>query len=1173
MAIQIHFCIGFATFTASVFAASITGVSESDKEPLPTFAFSWLDDKDTFKAGDIATIKIKVLGNFNNDANRNSLNLTLMVNGKRGNSSYISGVSSDFNGDSSNWSISFVPLMVGVFNVVINDDRFGISDSSLHFQVLAGRMYPSVCVALWMDIVNEFVAGTKVTVLILPKDAFGNNISSTSEEPNSYEFIVSAFYGNGSIASILNVTYMGWNEFGYVGIEFIASGAGNLLLYVEGENQTLNGSPLPFKVKPGPLDVNKCLAKWNYETNALQIFSKLEIFIHQQDQYGNLVPGLYEFDAQVIQRGTNLSIPVADLQFKEVAPGIQLFSFSVLEPGSFLLTIFDMKHNQSISNMPYDYIVFVGYCDGLNSVVNGSGLAGSIAGEMSEFSVYLKDTYQYPSPIEQERLRAQIVREIDSYNVWPSISPMPNINGSGPTGELSYAASGLMTIAPAPSVHPENTSGAPKVQTSSFDVIYTPNKSGIYEIRVFCGNIPLNGGHSFTKEVKAGDIDTALSGVVKFVPKVPKLIKNEIVVQLMDSFSNPILLQQSKLKLEIGSINQSGFLSWMFVDNKDGSYIGYYLAKDVGTYEICVSFDGKHLPPCPFGVNVYSSEYFPIAYNNAISVWEDESVAFDVVGNDYFAGGNASIVESSLPRHGSLLRYGCLFRYTPYKDFFGNDSFSYTISDINGNAASANVNISVLITPPQFVSLPIQLQATEDVISPRFGGFAGFKIRYSDLMESISVILSAQSGTVFLSPMLMQFWQQSSTGLSIDKGGEEAKDLILVGRVEVLNFALQSIQYLGRSENFSSNDAIRVATKNKNGIYDADVPVYVEPINDPPFIHAPEFIILEKSNEDGSLIFDSKRDKFEFSIGDPDLLNFPGNESHFVVTLSMEVNAGILVTTLPVDVINTTELKLKNSYQWQPLQTFVTISKHFSVKGKGVRFRGAINDCNNVMQQLLYQGGEHGAVLTLTVNDMGNYGCYPDCAERISMPLFADATVNLIRRRPMNSWVAHRARHPTSASGKDLLNLKNLGLQYNLAVPYKHMQRFIQRMRSPRWLPTLSKYGTELHRSRRQSGNGESDKDENHFSQSSNDPHQQIPHTSFMPLSIEEGQDSDSCKLLSMLQAMHMAHIVHNPGHLFGTWNDHKPEDLAYPPPQGVDPERGGQITCGITDLVNVPFG
>lgn len=111
---------------------------------------------------------------------------------------------------------------------------------------------------------------------------------------------------------------------------------------------------------PGPVDVANCAAKWKYEVAAWQIFSKMEIFIHQLDQYGNLVPGFYAFDADIVEKETNLSIPVADLHFEEVVPGIQLFSFAIQESGNFLLTISDMKHNISISNMPYTYTVYVG---------------------------------------------------------------------------------------------------------------------------------------------------------------------------------------------------------------------------------------------------------------------------------------------------------------------------------------------------------------------------------------------------------------------------------------------------------------------------------------------------------------------------------------------------------------------------------------------------------------------------------------------------------------------------------------------------------------------------------------------------------------------------------------------------------------------------------------------
>lgn len=73
------------------------------------------------------------------------------------------------------------------------------------------------------------------------------------------------------------------------------------------------------------------------------------------------------------------------------------------------------------------------------------------------------------------------------------------------------------------------------------------------------------------------------------------------------------------------------------------------------------------------------------------------------------------------PLSGSVLQSGLLFRYTPYKGFYGNDSFSYTICDLNGNSATASVFIAVLSIPPQFFSLPTSLKGSEDVVCPKFG--------------------------------------------------------------------------------------------------------------------------------------------------------------------------------------------------------------------------------------------------------------------------------------------------------------------------------------------------------------------------------------------------------------------------------------------------------------------
>lgn len=60
-------------------------------------------------------------------------------------------------------------------------------------------------------------------------------------------------------------------------------------------------------------------------------------------------------------------------------------------------------------------------------MVNGSGLDISTAGDIAKFSVFLKDTYLYPSPVELESLQVQILHESDNEIIHPSI----HLKGSG----------------------------------------------------------------------------------------------------------------------------------------------------------------------------------------------------------------------------------------------------------------------------------------------------------------------------------------------------------------------------------------------------------------------------------------------------------------------------------------------------------------------------------------------------------------------------------------------------------------------------------------------------------------------------------------------------------------------------------------------------------------------
>ncbi|KAL5677536.1 hypothetical protein ACJX0J_013667, partial [Zea mays] len=730
------------------------------------------------------------------------------------------------------------------------------------------------------------------------------------------------------------------------------------------------------------LNIARSTCSWKHGINTLQLSSKLEMFIYQRDSFGNIVPEIHPFDAQVVDKATNLSIPIVDLAMEAVGDGVQLLSFNVVERGQFFLKVFDAKLNERVSNTVHSFDVFVGYCDGTKSFANGSGLANSIAGSTSSFSVFLKDFYNIPSPVETAKLQVKILGKYATSYVDPIISPVREPDG--------------------PAGHQEIIAGNSNMQTSKFNVSYTPQIAGEYEIWVLCGNIVLNGGNPYAMTVLPVAINTSLSRVVQFDPKVRLSIENEVVVRLVDSFMNPVESSKSKLKFRLTSASTTtpvttttSFVAKEFVNNSDGSYTGHYAAGGLGSYGICVLFEDKQLPPCPFEVTVHADEYFSDVKNDTVSVWEDESVSFDVLSNDRIAGSKAEIANSSSPLHGSVLQFGQTYRYTPFQGFFGNDSFSYTVRDEHNNVVTATVFISVLCRPPQFVSLPEKLHVTEDTISPLFGGFPGMKMVYSDTTENISVTVTAQSGSVSFDPVRIKLGQFSEDVLSISSRG--GKDLVLQGTVEAVNGALDSLLYTG-NEDFHGDDVVALNASSRNGVRRTQFPTFVEPINDPSVILAPSSILLSGNESwEGYRIFDKNRDTFEFSIVDPDIYNFPGKKSSFFLVLSLEVLEGTLTVTLPSSVIAAASMKTEAGSCWQPVQTYVTIANRFIVRGTAIRFRGSVRDCNRAMRQLrYYQGPTHGTTLSIAVNDQANHGCYPDCSERMTMPLSTAKTIRLV---------------------------------------------------------------------------------------------------------------------------------------------------------------------------------
>jgi hypothetical protein len=110
----------------------------------------------------------------------------------------------------------------------------------------------------------------------------------------------------------------------------------------------------------------------------------------------------------------------------------------------------------------------------------------------------------------------------------------------------------------------------------------------------------------------------------------------------------------------------------------------------------------------------------PVAVNDSLSVNEDSSDnSVNVLSNDRDDDGDTlTIIGSSVPANGSTQGTwngtvsqvgpwnGIL--YTPNANYFGPDSFSYSISDNNGRTATATVTVNVLAVndAPSFIKAP-----------------------------------------------------------------------------------------------------------------------------------------------------------------------------------------------------------------------------------------------------------------------------------------------------------------------------------------------------------------------------------------------------------------------------------------------------------------------------------
>jgi VCBS repeat-containing protein len=95
-------------------------------------------------------------------------------------------------------------------------------------------------------------------------------------------------------------------------------------------------------------------------------------------------------------------------------------------------------------------------------------------------------------------------------------------------------------------------------------------------------------------------------------------------------------------------------------------------------------------------ISIRSENHLPSAVDDSAQTEEDRAIDIDVLANDRdLLDAPIEIKSVEAPNHGTAVITGTMIRYTPAEDYSGDDRFTYTISDRDGDESSAIVSIQI----------------------------------------------------------------------------------------------------------------------------------------------------------------------------------------------------------------------------------------------------------------------------------------------------------------------------------------------------------------------------------------------------------------------------------------------------------------------------------------------
>jgi hypothetical protein len=291
---------------------------------------------------------------------------------------------------------------------------------------------------------------------------------------------------------------------------------------------------------------------------------------------------------------------------------------------------------------------------------------------------------------------------------------------------------------------------------------------------------------------------------------------------------------------------------------------------DLGTSPLPVMTDTDQVP-----IAVQPSSK-PSAVSDSVSVAEDSgTTTVNVLGNDIDVNStigptNLIITAASDPAGGAvtLAADGKSVTYRPDNDFFGSDTFTYTIESALANKGDGPSTATVFVTvngindSPTIATAPTGVATAEDTAFP-FSGANQISVADvdADAGGGLKVLLSVSHGTL-----------QAPNG-TVTITGANTGSLTITGLVAAVNASLAGLTYTPAKDyagadtmNLTVDDMGHTGGGSGSPTASRAIPINVTPVNDAPTIKAPAQV---STKQDVDFTFTAGTAS-EISVGDID---------------------------------------------------------------------------------------------------------------------------------------------------------------------------------------------------------------------------------------------------------------------------------------------------------------